>query len=118
VKPLKWLAASLIGLLGAVVALLGAVLTVTLVLAPVGIPLLLLARRLFGASGRLVVPRAVRHPLDELDRAGTDKVADLKDAVGSRTRRAARSGRKAATAAAEQVPGRSRRRLRDRIPGL
>jgi hypothetical protein len=77
-KFLRWVAASLLGLVGGLVGLLGVVLTATLVLAPIGIPLLFLARRLFGASARLVVPRAVRHPLQELDPTRSDTADDLR----------------------------------------
>jgi hypothetical protein len=61
----------LVWLVAGVVAALGVLLCITLVLLPLGIPLLLVARRLFGLSARLVLPRAVVHPVKELQRRAT-----------------------------------------------
>jgi hypothetical protein len=82
---LLWIVASLIGLLGAV-------LCVTIILLPLGIPVLLVARRMFGISTKLLLPREMTHPVDEAskslrktrkkaakkleDAPGTDDVAD------------------------------------------
>jgi hypothetical protein len=93
-KFLRWVAASLLGLVGGLVGLLGVVLTATLVLAPIGIPLLFLARRLFGASARLVVPRAVRHPLESLDPTRSDAVDDATKKVRKKWRRGRKDVRK------------------------
>jgi hypothetical protein len=49
--------------LAGIVGLLGAVLCLTLVLLPLGVPLLFLARRLFRAALALFAPPAVRHPV-------------------------------------------------------
>jgi len=84
-KALRWMGASLLGLVAGLLGLIGALLCVTLILAPVGIPLLLLAKRLFKTAGQLVVPRSVRHPLDELDRAGSDAADRLKRKGSKRT---------------------------------
>jgi hypothetical protein len=108
-KPLRWVAASLLWIVGGLLGLLGVLLTATLILAPIGIPLLMTARRLFGTSGRLVVPRAVRHPLDELDRAGSDAAADLKRTVRKKGRRGGKDVRKRAAKLGKRV--------RDRTPG-
>jgi hypothetical protein len=90
VRLLRWFAAGLIGTVAGLLFLVGVVLCVTLVLAPLGIPVILLGRKLFGAAGKIVVPRSVRHPVAELDRAGTDKATGLK-----------RSGRRGAKSAAK-----------------
>lgn len=62
-----------LGLLVWVVALLltivGVVLCVTVLLIPVGVPLLMLCRRLFGAGLRLITSRKITHPVEELRRA-------------------------------------------------
>jgi hypothetical protein len=71
-KALRWMLACLVWLLSGLVGLVGVLLCVTLILAPLGIPLLFLARRLFTLGGQLVVPRAVRHPIDSLQGAGSD----------------------------------------------
>ena len=60
---LLWLLASLIGLVGVIAC-------VTLILLPIGIPLLGLARRLFGKSVRLFMPPALAHPIKEPKRRG------------------------------------------------
>ncbi len=55
---LLWLAASVVGLLAVVLCL-------TVILLPVGIPLLMVARRLFGRAVALMLPRGLTHPVDE-----------------------------------------------------
>jgi hypothetical protein len=108
-KFLRWVAASLLGLVAGIVGLLGVVLTATLVLAPIGIPLLFLARRLFGVCGRLVVPHAVRHPLDALDQTGSDATADMKKAIRKKWRRGSKDARKKTR--------RLGKRVREKAPG-
>jgi hypothetical protein len=68
VKLLRWGAGGLVWLVAGVVAALGVLLSVTVVLLPLGVPLLMLARRLFGMSVRLFLPRAVVHPVKQLQR--------------------------------------------------
>ncbi|NUP32454.1 MAG: hypothetical protein HOU01_12130 [Streptomycetaceae bacterium] len=91
-----WLGALLLGLVGVL-------LCVTLILLPLGIPILGYARRLFTSAVRLMLPRAVAHPVKEL----RDEVKDQGKATGKATRNAAdstssavgdasRKGRKAA----------------------
>jgi len=108
-KLLRWVAASLLGLVAGLVGLLGVVLTATLVLAPIGIPLLFLARRLFSTTGRLVVPRAVRHPLQELDRAGSDATDDVTRTVRKKWRKGSKDVRKRGRKLGKRV--------RDKAPG-
>jgi hypothetical protein len=69
-----WIGASLLGL----VAVL---LCVTVILLPVGIPLLRLAGRSYGTATRLMLPRAVAHPVKESKRGFRKKGDDAKDAV-------------------------------------
>jgi hypothetical protein len=71
VKPLRLVAGGLVWLVAGVVAALGVLLCITIVLLPLGIPLLMISRRLFGLSARLVLPRAVVHPVKELQRRTT-----------------------------------------------
>lgn len=56
---LLWILASLLGVVAGL-------LCITVVLLPVGIPLLLLTRRLFGVAWRLWMPRGLSHPVEEL----------------------------------------------------
>jgi hypothetical protein len=90
VKALRWTAASVVWLLGGLLGLVGALLCVTLLLAPLGIPLLFLARRLLKTAGQLVVPRAVRHPIDTLEQ----KTADTGDDVRKRGKDVGKRGKK------------------------
>lgn len=103
IKALRWIAASLLGLVAGLLALVGLILCVTVLLAPLGIPLLLLARRLFRAAGDLVVPRKVRHPIEAIAEAGSGAVDDLAGTVRKRGRRLRRSARKARTRAKRRM---------------
>ncbi|MFC7495026.1 MULTISPECIES: hypothetical protein [unclassified Nocardioides] len=96
-RALRWAAASLLMVLAGVLGLLGAVLCVTVVLLPIGIPLVFLARKLFRAAGGLVVPRPVRHPVAEAqDRAGkgVKKVRKASRHIPGRASRTTRVRRK------------------------
>src|SRR4051794_7176403 len=55
---LLWIVASLVGLVAVV-------LCVTVILLPLGIPLLMVAKKMFGRSVGLMLPRALSHPIDE-----------------------------------------------------
>ena len=59
---LRGLAASLLWIVAGLLGLLGAVLSITVILLPVGIPLLMLAKKVFGYSMVVMVPGKVRHP--------------------------------------------------------
>jgi hypothetical protein len=69
-----WILASLLGL----VAVL---LCVTVILLPVGIPLLRLAGRSYGTATRLMLPRSVAHPVKETKRGFSRKSSEAKSAV-------------------------------------
>ena len=98
---LLWIVASLVGLLGVIAC-------VTLILLPVGIPLVMLARRLFGKSVRLFLPPGVAHPAQETRKRGRKggqsaarlgkkarrKVADKTPSVKPDTKRAKKKTRK------------------------
>jgi hypothetical protein len=79
-RALRALVGSLLWILAGVVGLVGALLCVTVILLPVGIPLLLLARRLFRYSMVFFLPRTVRHPVQELGRKNRSLVDRLKRA--------------------------------------
>ncbi|HEY8526900.1 MAG TPA: hypothetical protein VIL48_18150 [Acidimicrobiales bacterium] len=67
-KPLRLVAAAGVWLAAGVVAALGVLLSATIVLLPLGVPLLLLSRKLYARFARLVLPRAVAHPVREAKR--------------------------------------------------
>ena len=77
VRPLRGLLGSLLWILAGVLGLLGVLLSLTIILLPVGVPLLLLARRLFRYSMTLFLPRTVRHPVQELSGSVKDSVRDV-----------------------------------------
>ena len=93
-KVLRALAGSLLWVLAGVVGLLGALLSITIVLLPVGIPLLLLARKLFAYSMTFFLPRAVRHPGEELGRKGREAAKDVAKAARKKSRKRGLFGRK------------------------
>ena len=68
------------------VGLVGAIACVTLILLPIGIPLLGLARRLFGKSVRLFMPPALAHPTKEPKRQGR-KARKASGKLGKEARR-------------------------------
>ena len=99
-KPLRWLLAGLVWLVGGLLGLVGALLCVTIILLPLGIPVLMLARRLFSLAALLVLPRAARHPFQEaadaLERGTKDARKDVEGAGKKLSRRSRRARRKAA----------------------
>jgi hypothetical protein len=64
---LRGLGASLLWILAGVVGLVGIILSATLILLPVGIPLVMLAKKIFGYSMVLLVPGKVRHPVSSME---------------------------------------------------
>lgn len=95
IKALRWAAAGLLGLLGGLLGLVGLVLCVTVILAPLGIPILALSRRLIRSAGDVVIPREVRHPIQAVTEAGSGAVDDLGRKGRKRRKRLQRSVRKA-----------------------
>ena len=92
-----WIVASLLGLVAVLMC-------VTVILLPVGIPLLRLAGRSYGSATRLMLPRPVAHPVKESKRGlrgaggkAKDKVSDAspKDALSkSRKKLRKKTGRR------------------------
>lgn len=68
-RLLRGLLAVLTWLLALVLLIVGALCCVTLILLPLGLPLLRYALRLFGSGVRLTSSRKVTHPIDELRRS-------------------------------------------------
>jgi len=103
-RLLRWLSGALLWILAAVLGLVGVLLCVTVILLPVGIPVMKLAGDLFARSVRLLLPRAlahpidtlVTHPLDSVALAAEKKVHKTGSAMSEATHDAARKGRKVA----------------------
>ena len=66
---LRGLAGALLWIVSALVGLVAAILCATIILLPVGLPLLGYAGRLFALSVKLILPRAVSQPVDTADRS-------------------------------------------------
>jgi hypothetical protein len=86
VRLLRGVAGALLWIVAAVVGLVGVLLSVTVVLLPVGIPLLFLARKMFTTSVQLLMPKKVAHPVKSAKGAVSDAGAD----VGKKLRKAGR----------------------------
>jgi hypothetical protein len=69
VKLIRGLAGVLLWIVSALLGLVAVVLCVTVILLPVGLPLLAYAGRLFTLSLDLVLPRAVSHPFQAAEKS-------------------------------------------------
>ena len=121
-KPLRWIAAGLLWILAGLLGLVGGLLCVTIILLPLGIPILMLARRLFTRSARLVVPKPVKHPVEESGKAFNGRGKSVAEAAKGGTKAVRRHGRKALKSTRDAMPSpvadvmpEPRRRLRERI---
>lgn len=110
---LRALLGSLLWVLAGVVGLVGALLCVTLILLPLGIPLLFLARKLFRYSMTLFLPRAVRHPAQELRKKASDGASGAGDSLGL-SRKSLKRGRKKGRKAVDK----GRKTLGRKVKGL
>ena len=101
-RILRGLGGAVLWLLAAVLGLVAVILCVTVILLPLGLPLLGLARRMFTNGVRLMLPRAVAHPVKTLDKGGRDRgrkakaaASDVAAKTSTKARRATRTaGRK------------------------
>lgn len=101
-RLLRGLLGGLLWILAAVVGLVAVVLCVTVILLPIGLPLLAQARRMFTTSVRLMLPPALAHPVKTMDKKGRKKKDDAADAMSETAGKAAKTAGK---------PFRRRRRL-------
>ena len=87
-RLLRGLLGALLWIVAALLGLVGLVLCVTIILLPVGIPVLGLSRRLITQAVQLMLPKAMAHPIKESSKKGKKKrkeagsaVSDLGDTV-------------------------------------
>ncbi len=95
-RLLRGLAGALLWIVAALLGLVGVILCATILLLPLGIPLLGYARRLLTESMRLILPRAISHPVktvSESARKQADKSTSDAKHVGMRGRKMARGTR-------------------------
>jgi len=94
-RLLRGLAGALLWILSAVLALVAIVLCVTVILLPVGIPLLGYARRALTLSMKLMLPRAVAHPVETADAAATKRGRKARKHVGKTTKQVGKTTKRA-----------------------
>ena len=114
-RLLRALAGSLLWILSGVLGLVGVLLCVTVILLPLGIPLLALARRLFRYSMAFFLPRAVRHPAQELGKSARSSVKGAADGAADLT---SRKTRKRARKKAGKTAKKARKKVAKRGKGL
>ena len=120
-RLLRALAGSLLWILSGVLGLVGVLLCVTVILLPLGIPLLALARRLFRYSMVFFLPRAVRHPAQETGKSVRRNAKDAADAVkvpGLTSRKARRKAARKVKKKAGKAAKRTRRKVGGRSRSL
>jgi hypothetical protein len=93
-RILRGLLGALLWIVAAVLGLLGFVLCVTVILLPLGIPLLVFTRRLLTRAVQLMLPRSLAHPVDELaknvkkkGRVAKAVTSSTADDIGKKTRK-------------------------------
>ena len=82
-RALRVLLGSLLWIVAGLLLLLGVVLSITIILLPLGIPLFILGRKLMGFAMALFVPRSVRHPVDEGKKSARGVAGAMADRVKS-----------------------------------
>ena len=103
-RLLRGLLGALLWILAGLLGLVSLLLCVTIILLPLGIPLLRLTKTLFVKAVRLMLPRAVAHPVEETRRRGRRLEPDAPDVAGT-----ASSLRKKAGKKTREATGRRRR---------
>src|SRR4051794_22055020 len=85
-RALRMLSGSLLWIVSGLLVLLGVLLSVTVILAPLGIPLFLVGKKLMGVSVRLFLPRAAAHPVKTGRKSATEAAGSLRDGAESLVR--------------------------------
>ena len=94
-RLLKGLAGSLLWIVAGLLGLVAILLCVTIILLPLGIPLLRLSRRLMTAGVRLMLPKAVAHPVKESKKGLRARRDEVEDAADDTAKKGKKSGEKA-----------------------
>lgn len=66
---IRGLAGAVVSVVALLIALIALILCVTVILLPLGLPLLAYAGRMFATAVKLVLPRAVSHPVRRAEKA-------------------------------------------------
>ena len=102
-RLLRGLAGTLLWIVAAVLGLVAAILCVTIILLPVGLPLLGYAGRLFALSMTLMLPRALSHPVDTAEESMHKQSRKAKDNLSATTASEFKKLRKRSRKQARQV---------------
>ena len=86
-RLLRGLGGAVLWILAALLGLVGVLLCVTVILLPVGLPLVKLAGRLFAQSLQLMLPRALAHPVSEIAKAAEKKDRKITKAAEKENRK-------------------------------
>lgn len=86
-RLLRGVGGAVLWILAALLGLVGLLLCVTVILFPVGLPLLKLAGQLFARSLQLMLPRALTHPVNELAKATEKQDRKFTKAVEKKDRK-------------------------------
>lgn len=81
-RVLRALGGALLWIVAAVLGLVGVLLCATVILLPVGIPLLMLTRRLFTQSIRLFLPAGALHPVKTSGEASKSAIKNVVGGLG------------------------------------
>ncbi len=108
---MRRIAGGVVWIVGSLLAAVAVLLCLTVILLPLGIPLFHLARRLLALGARLMLPRSVRHPVQEGTAALTKSGARARKQVGKVSAR----GTDALSTGRRRLR-RQRRALRKKLP--
>jgi hypothetical protein len=86
-RLLRGLGGAVLWILASLLGLVGVLLCVTVILLPVGVPLMKLAGQLFTRSLQLMLPRALAHPVNEVAKAVEKKDRKITKAADKENRR-------------------------------
>jgi hypothetical protein len=95
-RLLRGLLGALLWILASVLGLVGVLLCVTIILLPVGIPIVKIAGSLFRRSMRLLLPPALAHPVDNVTTAAKKQRRKVGSAMSDAAHDASKKGRKVA----------------------
>jgi hypothetical protein len=102
-RLLRGLGGALLWVVASVVALLAVVLCVTIILLPVGIPLFMLAKKMFGRAVGLMLPRTLTHPVDEGGKKASKRRKDASKKAGKASKRGRKKSGKLADKGGKKI---------------
>ena len=92
-RIIRALGGSLLGIVAGLLGLVGVLLCATIILLPLGVPVLMLAKRVVGMAMALMLPRKVRHPVDELGKTVAERAEHGKKTSKKASKKATKKGK-------------------------